>query len=66
MRNYYDNGELPAEGTICETDEHPFPNPDEDSTIMFAGKSDEDIELLEAVIGIRSTLYELFGTRRSI
>ena len=55
-------GELPAEGTVCETDEHPFPDP-EDTMSMFAGKSDEDIALLQAAQGVREVLYGIRGRR---
>jgi len=65
VRNYFNTGEIPAEGTICETDEFPFPDP-EDILKTFADKSEEDVALLRAAAGVRDVLYDISGVRRGI
>ena len=44
-RNYFADGTLPAEGTVCASDYPPFSNPEE-VTMAFA--SDEERERLRA------------------
>jgi len=60
VRNYFDSGALPSEGTVCETDEVPFPDA-EDTMKTFADKSEEDIVLLRAVMGVRDVLHDISG-----
>ncbi|KLO10606.1 hypothetical protein SCHPADRAFT_999478 [Schizopora paradoxa] len=62
FRKYYDSGELPPEGTICETDEPLFPDPDNDMH-LFGDKTKEDAALLRAAMGIRDVLHGISGRR---
>ncbi|KLO10605.1 alpha/beta-hydrolase [Schizopora paradoxa] len=60
VQKYYDSGELPSEGTICETDEVPFPDP-LNGVSVFSDKSKDDVALLLAAMGIRDELHSMRG-----
>ncbi|CCM02026.1 uncharacterized protein FIBRA_04102 [Fibroporia radiculosa] len=55
IREYFINGTLPEEGTICEVDELPFVGPFGGETDKLMGVSDEDKSLLDALRGLAKT-----------
>ncbi|KAI0772754.1 TAP-like protein-domain-containing protein [Trametes elegans] len=48
MRAYFTNGTLPAEGTVCAVDEHPFPTAEKaNKTVLLAEAPQADEELVQ-------------------
>jgi hypothetical protein len=53
IRNYFQDGVLPAEGTVCKGDVYPFDDVDEAARLNAVG---EDGEMWDAMVGLMKTM----------